>query len=112
MRQNYSRTAVSGSWSRNRNTVRHTAKTIGPVSYVSIIMLLVLAVGLVYVSQGTQATNYDYELSAIESEISELEAKKEDLAVERARLTSIASSEQSEVAANMENAAVADYVTE
>lgn len=113
MRQSYAvRTAVNGSYSRNRNTVRHAGKTIGPISYVSIIGVLVLAVGLVYVSQGTQATNYDYELSAIEDEISELEAKKEDLAVERARLTSIASSEQSEVAANMENAAVSDYVRE
>lgn len=113
MRQSYStRAAVNAGYSRNRNTVRHTGKSIGPISYVSIIGLLVLAVGLVYVSQGTQATNYDYELSAIEDEISELEAKKEDLAVERARLTSIASTEQSEVAANMENATVADYVAE
>ena len=113
MRQNYStRAAVNNNWSRNRNTVRHAGKTIGPISSISIIGLLVLVVGLVYVSQGTQATNYDYELSAIENEISELEAKKEDLAVERARLTSIASAEQSEVAANMDNASVAGYVAE
>lgn len=113
MRQDYStRASMNNGWSRNRNTVRHTTKSIGPISYVSIIGLLVLAVGLIYVSQGTQATNYDYELSAIEDEISELEAKKEDLAVERARLTSIAAAEQSEVAAGMENATPADYVTE
>lgn len=70
---------------------------------------MVLIVGLIYVSQSTRATNYDYELSAIDSEIAELEAKKEDLAVEKARLTSIAAAEGSEVAANMEGATAAGY---
>ena len=62
-----------------------------------IVGMLVLIVGLIYVAQGTQATNYDYELSQLEDEISELEAKKEDLAVEKARLTSVAASENSTV---------------
>lgn len=72
-------------------------------------MMLVVIMGLIYVAQGTQATNYDYELSAMEDEIAELEAKKEDLAVEKARLTSIAASENSEVANAMENAGVDGY---
>ncbi len=103
---------TQGGWSRNYNTVRHTPKTLGSVSNATIVGLLVLIVGLIYVSQGTQATNYDYQISEMESEIAELEAKKEDLAVERARLTSIASSENSTVAANMENAAVEGYAEE
>ncbi len=45
----------------------------------------------------------------MEDEIAELEAKKEDLAVEKARLTSIAASENSEVANAMENAGVDGY---
>jgi len=77
-----------------------------------IVGILVLIVGLIYVAQGTQATNYDYELSAIEDEIAELEAKKEDLAVEKARLTSIAASEESTVAAGMADASVSGYATE
>ncbi len=100
---------VNGSWSRNYNTVRHQPKTLGTISNAMIVGLLVLIVGLIYVAQGTQATNYDYELSAIEDEIAELEAKKEDLAVEKARLTSIASSESSTVAAAMDNATVGGY---
>ncbi len=102
----------TNNWSRNRNTVRHTPKSLGSISGVMIVGLLVLIVGLIYVAQGTKATNYDYELSAIEDEISELEAKKEDLAVEKARLTSIAASENSEVAAGMDEANVAGYVEE
>jgi cell division protein FtsL len=77
-----------------------------------IVGMLVLIVGLIYVAQGTQATNYDYELSAVDDEIAELEARKEDLAVEKARLTSIASTENSEVANNMETATNSGFVAE
>lgn len=100
---------VNASWSRNHNVVRHTPKTLGSISSAMIVGILVLIVGLIYVAQGTQATNYDYELSQIEDEIAELEAKKEDLAVEKARLTSIAATENSTVAANMEDASVTGY---
>lgn len=103
---------ATSTWSRNYNTVRHTQKKIGPLAYSFLVGIAVLGIGLIYVAQSTRATNYDYELSAIDSEISELEAKKEDLAVEKARLTSIAASESSEVASTMENAAPGGYVTE
>lgn len=88
-------------WGRNRNTVRHTGQALGSVSLALIMGMMVLIVGLIYITQGTQASGYDYELSKIDSEIDELQAKKEDLAVERARLTSIAASENSQVAAAM-----------
>lgn len=91
------------SWGRNRNTVRHQRRELGTTSFVMIVGLLVLIVGLIYTTQGTRATNYDYKLSEIEAQISELEGKKEDLAVERARLTSIAATEKSKVAVAMED---------
>ena len=99
----------TSSWVRNRNTVRHTPKSLGSVSQTMILGVLVLIVGLIYVTQGTRATSYDYQLSEIENEISELEAKKEDLAVEKARLTSIAASENSTVAVAMEDGEVSGY---
>ena len=99
----------SSAWVSNRNIVRHTPKTLGTVSQTVIFGVLVLVVGLIYVTQGTKATSYDYELSKVEDEIAELEAKKEDLAVERSRLTSIGANSSSEVAANMEVAEVSGY---
>lgn len=99
----------SSSWVRNRNIVRHTPKTLGSVSQSVILGILVLVIGLIYVTQGTKATSYDYELSEIEGEIAELEARKEDLAVERARLTSIAMSNSNEVASNMQTGQVSGY---
>ena len=71
-----------------------------------------LIVGLIYVAQGTRATNYDYQLSELESEIADLQAKKEDLAVEKARLTSMAAAEGTTVANNMETAGADDFVAE
>ena len=65
--------------------------------------------GLIYVTQGTRATSYDYKLSNMEAEIDELEAKREDLAVEKARLTAIATSEKSRVAANMADSGAASH---
>ena len=99
----------TSSWVRNRNTVRHTPKTLGSLSQSMILGVLVLIVGLIYVTQGTKATGYDYQLSEIEDEISSLEAKKEDLAVEKERLTSILASENSTVAVRMEDAEVSGY---
>ena len=99
----------TASWMRNRNTVRHTSRRLGTVSFSMVIGVLVLIVGLIYVAQGTKATAYDYELSNMEAEINALTAQKEDLAVERARLTAIATSEQSAVAMNMAEASVSGY---
>ncbi len=97
------------SWMQNRNTVRHTPRTLGTVSQSVILTLLVVVIGLIYITQGTKSTNYDYELHNIENEISELEARKEDLAVEKARITSVAASASSEVAMAMEDASPAGY---
>lgn len=101
--------ATTSAWSRNYNTVRHAQKKIGPLAYSFLVGVAVLGIGLIYVAQSTRATNYDYELSAIDSEISDLQAKKEDLAVEKARLTSIAASEGSAVASTMETASASGY---
>ena len=103
---------MNTSWSRNRNTVRHASRELGPITQFLGVGILVLILGLFFVAQGTQVTSYDYELSAIEDEIAELEAKKEDLAVEKARLTSVAATENTAVANNMETASAAGYAAE
>ena len=100
------------SYGRNRNTVRYSGRSLGTISMTGIISLMVLIVGLIYAAQSTKATSYDYAISEIDSEISELKAEKDDLAVERARLTSVANTETSEVAARMEDGEVSGYTKE
>ena len=74
--------------------------------------MLTLVFGLIYVAEGTKATSFDYEISSVESEITEMNSKKDDLAVEKARLTSVATAKTSTVAAAMEDATVTGYATE
>ncbi len=106
------RRTSSTSFVRNRNTVRHTKRSLGSISQIVIVGMLTLVFGLIYVAEGTKATSFDYEISSVESEITEMNAKKEDLNVEKARLNSIAAAENSTVAAAMEDATVSGYATE
>ena len=100
------------SFTRNRNTVRHASKSLGSISQIVIVGMITLVFGLIYVAEGTKATRYDYEISDVETEISEMTAKKEDLAVEKARLSSVAAAKNSTVAAVMEDATVSGYAAD
>lgn len=106
------RRTASSNFARNRNTVRHTKRSLGSISQIVIVGMLTLVFGLIYVAEGTKATSFDYEISSVEAEITEMNAKKDDLAVEKARLNSVATAENSTVAAAMENATVTGYATE
>lgn len=99
-------------YARNFNTVRLKKKGLGSITQLSIAGMLVVLAGLFYVSQSTRATSYDYEISSVESELTEMNAKKDDLAVEQARLNSIATAKSSTVAASMEDATVSGYVAD
>lgn len=107
-----SRRATGTTFVRNRNTVRHTRRSLGSISQIVIVGMLTLVFGLIYVAEGTKATGFDYEISSVESEIAEMNVKLDDLSVEKARLNSIATAEQSSVAASMENATVTGYAAE
>ena len=102
----------SNTFARNYNTVRHTKRGLGSISQIIIVGMLTLVFGLIYVAEGTRATSFDYEISGVESEITEMTARKDDLAVEKARLNSIATAKSSTVAAAMEDATVTGYVAE
>ena len=106
------RSATPISFARGRNTVRLEKKNLGSISQIVIVSLITLVFGLIYAAEGTKATSFDYELSAVESEISDLNARRDDLAVEKARLTSVASAKNSTVAAAMPDATVTGYATE
>lgn len=106
------RTGTGASFARGRNTVRHTKRSLGSISQTVIIAMMTLILGLVYVAEGTKATSFDYEISAVESEISDMSARRDDLAVEKARLTSVATAKTSTVAAAMEDATVTGYAAD
>ncbi len=106
------RNATGTSFTRNRNIVRHNKRNLGSISQIVIVSMLTLVFGLIYVAEGTKANGFDYDISSVENEIVEMNAKKDDLAVEKARLTSVATAKNSTVAAAMEDATVTGYATE
>ena len=89
--------------------MRHQARGIGRISAIAILVIEVFMIGLFYVSEQSKVTTYDYKMSAMDAQIANLEAERDDLKVEQARLNSIAKSAKSTVAANMETAQVAGY---
>lgn len=107
-----SRRDFSPTFVRNRNTVRHAKKSLGSISQIVIVGMITLVFGLIYVAEGTKATGFDYKISDVEAEITEMTARRDDLAVEKARLNSVATAKNSTVAANMENATVTGYATD
>ena len=49
------------SFSRNQNTVAFASPIkLGPVAHTILVALMVTVLGLIYLTQATQATNYDY----------------------------------------------------
>ena len=89
-------------WNRNQNTTRFTSSVkLGPVTHTVLVALMVTVLGLIYLTQATRATGYDYQAQAIEDKIAELTSQKTDLKVENARLTALESVRSSSVAKEM-----------
>ena len=98
-------------WSRNQNTVNFVSNTkLGPVAHTVIVALMVTVLGLIYLTQATKATSYDYETQKIDSQIAELNMQKSDLEIENARLTALETVKKSSVASTMTTPASTKYV--
>lgn len=89
-------------WSRNQNTVAYvSAIKLGTVSHTVLVAFMVTILGLIYLTQATRATGYDYETQKIDSQIAELNTQKSDLEIENARLTALETVKSSSVATTM-----------
>lgn len=97
-------------WNRNQNTTRFVPSVkLGTVAHTVLISLMITVLGLVYLTQATRATGYDYEAQKIDSQIAALETQKSDLEVENARLTALESVQQSNVAKAMTEPSATEY---
>lgn len=103
-------TRRQASWNRNQNTVAFASSVkLGPIAHTVLIALMITVLGLVYLTQATRATGYDYEAKKIDTQIADLEKKKGDLEVESARLTALESVQNSNVAKAMTTPESTDY---
>ena len=100
-------------WSRNQNTTRFTSSVkLGPVAHTVLVALMITVLGLIYLTQATRTTGYDYESQKIDSQIAALNNQKSDLEVENARLTALNTVKNSSVAQALTTPASTDYVSE
>ena len=114
----YTRTAQFNSrrqsnWARNQNTVAFaSAVKLGPVTHTVLVALMITVLGLIYLTQATRASGYDYTASEITDKISALNEQTKDLEVENARLTALQTVKNSSVAKNMTTPTDVQHVTE
>ena len=100
-------------WSRNQNTVAFKSSVkLGPVAHTVLVALMITVLGLIYLTQATRATSYDYQSQKIDSQIADLNTKKSDLEVENARLTALETVKNSSVATTLAAPANTQYVNE
>lgn len=98
-------------WSRNQNTVAFVSSIkLGPVAHTVLVALMITVLGLIYLTQATRATSYDYKTQSIDSKIAELNVQKNDLEIENARLTALETVKNSSVASAMTKPVTTEYV--
>lgn len=100
----------SSGWNRNQNTVAFVSSVkLGPVMHTVLVALMITVLGLVYLTQATRATSYDYQAQKIDDQIADLSTQKSDLEVENARLTALETVQNSKVAKAMTAPAATEY---
>lgn len=70
---------------------------------------MITVLGLIYLTQATKTTAYSYEAEVLDSQMTELEAKKSELEVQNARLTALEKVKNSSVAAAMTEPKTTNY---
>lgn len=107
------RSTRRGNWNRNQNTTRFASNVkLGPVTHTVLVALMITVLGLIYLTQATRASGYDYEAQKIDDKIAELTTERTDLEVENARLTALENVQNSSVARNMTQPSETHYVNE
>lgn len=102
-----------GNWARNQNTVAFaSAVKLGPVTHTVLIALMITILGLIYLTQATRASGYDYTASEVQSKIIALTDRKKELEVDNARLAALRTVQDSSVAKSMVTPEDVTYVTE
>jgi hypothetical protein len=99
------------SWGRNQNTTRFVSPVkLGPVTHTVMVTLMLLVLGLVYLTQASGSAAYDYQANELDNRITELKIKKGDLEVENAKLSALENVKNSDVAQNMTKPASTEFV--
>ncbi len=97
---------------RNQNAVRFNSdkRSLGPVSNTLILALILVLVGLLYLTQITKTSAYGFDIGELKEQKTELVKENQSLQVEAARLQALERIKRSEVAKNLNNADTVQFV--
>ena len=86
----------------NQNLIKfRPGRKMGPVTNAVLIIVIVAMLGMLYLTQLTKTGSFSYQLNSIDQQKTALSAEQDNLQVENARLQSLATISNSQVAANM-----------
>ena len=112
----YQQALVQSRASRRRRVGRNrelgsyqTARTLGPVTSVLFLGIIIGVLALLYLTQITKTSVYGYQINELNQEQAALIEEQQELRVEAARLQSVARIESSNVAAGLEPEASVSY---
>ena len=98
------------SWGRNQNPARFVSPVkLGPIMHTILLALIILVLGLIYLSQASGPVTYDHQADELNKKIDELAVKQADLEVENARLSSLETVRHSDVAKAMTSPSATEY---
>ena len=84
---------------RNQNFTRNrTQLTSGPLTITRMLMSLMILLALLYLSQVTKTSTFNYRISTLSQSRDDLQAKKEKLQIDAARLQSLSAVKESDSA--------------
>ena len=103
----YSQTASlsrNGIYRKNQNThsLRGSSLSIGPISTIMIVIVLVSFIGMLYLSQVTKTNTYGYKVSTLTQQETTLKREKADLELESVKLQSLERVKNSQAAKELQ----------
>lgn len=97
---------------KNQNFVRNRIKVqSGPITSTIMLIVMVITLGLMYLNQVTKTSTFNYKISNLEKRQSELQSTKDNLAIDAARLQSIAEARRAAEASGLEPIKTVSYTT-
>jgi len=105
-----SRSAPASRWRRNQNTVKFgVSRQLGPVAHTVLVAVMLVVLGLVYLTQVNRTGAYSYELDKLRTQRDSLLSEQQDLEVQNARLQALERVQNSSVAKALTTPAKIDY---
>lgn len=110
----YGRQTRNDYWASNRNAVRHKPGiNLGSFWQTILMIAIVIMVGMIFLSQSSSVTTYDRNIASTNNELLNLEAERDALAIENAKINAAAANEsQNQVASSMVDAESTAYISE